>query len=205
MASKKKDKFFTHLMDISLNLKESVNYFADYQIKNISDLKIFSEKMKEYESRGDVLVHDLIIDLNLVFITPIEREDILSLSLSMDDILDGLHHTAALFEMYSVIETDEFMHQFVDAIRNSVYEIDLAIKMLSTKKLLSIREHVLKIKDLESSCDHILRGSIKQLFASESNPIRIIQYKEIYEGLEEIADSCQAVANMFETIIMKNS
>jgi uncharacterized protein Yka (UPF0111/DUF47 family) len=43
------------------------------------------------------------------------------------------------------------------------------------------------------------------LFTVEKDPIRIIQYKEIYESLEEIADHCQAVANTLETIIMKNA
>ncbi|MEH7480273.1 DUF47 domain-containing protein [Neobacillus drentensis] len=205
MAAKKKDKFFNHLNNISLNLKESANYFADYKLKNVSDLKIFSETMKEFESNGDAMVHDLIRDLNNAFITPFEREDILALSISLDDILDGLYHTAALFEMYSIIEMDYFTLQFVDEIKNCAVEIDAAIELLSTKKLLHIREHTIKIKEIESNCDHILRASIKHLFTAELDPIRIIKYKQIYEGLEEIANCCQAVANSFETIIMKNA
>jgi uncharacterized protein len=205
MAVKKKDKFFNHLNSISLNLKESANYFADYKLKNVSDLKIFSETMKEFESNGDALVHDLIRDLNNAFITPFEREDILALSVSMDDILDGLYHTAALFEMYSIIEMDDFTLKFVDEIKNCATEIDAAIELLSTKKLLHIREYAIKIKEIESNCDHILRASIKHLFTAEKDPIRIIKYKQIYEGLEEIANCCQAVANSFDTIIMKNA
>jgi uncharacterized protein len=205
MAVKKKDKFFNHLKSISLNLKESANYFADYKLKNVSDLKIFSETMKEFESNGDAMVHDLIKDLNNAFITPFEREDILALSISMDDILDGLYHTAALFEMYSIIEMDYYMLKFVDDIKNCAAEIDAAIELLSTKKLLHIREHAIKIKEIESNCDHILRASIKHLFTAEKDPIRIIKYKQIYEGLEEIANCCQAVANSFDTIIMKNA
>ncbi|MEH7374325.1 DUF47 domain-containing protein [Neobacillus drentensis] len=205
MAVKKKDKFFNHLNNISLNLKESANYFADYKLKNVSDLKIFSETMKEFESNGDAMVHDLIRDLNNAFITPFEREDILALSISLDDILDGLYHTAALFEMYSIIEMDYYMLQFVDEIKNCAAEIDAAIQLLSTKKLLYIREHAIKIKEIESNCDHILRASIKHLFTAELDPIRIIKYKQIYEGLEEIANCCQEVANSFETIIMKNA
>ena len=65
--------------------------------------------------------------------------------------------------------------------------------------------NAIKIKDLESVCDGVQRQSIKNLFTVEKDPIRIIQYKEIYENLEEIADSCQAVANTLETIIMKNA
>ncbi|MDZ5605728.1 DUF47 domain-containing protein [Bacillus pseudomycoides] len=205
MVVRKKDKFTNHLSNISLNLKESANYFADYKLKNVNDLKIFSEKMKEYESEGDSLVHEVIKDLHNAFITSIEREDILSLTLSMDDVLDGLEHTAALFEMYSIVNADNYMLKFVDAIRNCTAEIVAAVEMLATKKLLNMRDHAIKIKELESKCDGILRESIKNLFANEKDPIRIIQYKEIYEELENIADFCQNVANTLESIIMKNA
>jgi len=201
----KKDKFSSHLSNISSNLKEGATFFADYKINNVKDLEFFSKKMKEFETKGDTLVHEIIKDLNNAFITPIEREDILALAMSMDDVLDGLEHTADYFEMYSITAADSYMLKFVDAIRNCTNEIDLAIELLSAKKLVQMREHAIKIKDYESQCDVVLRESIKNLFQVEKDAIRIIQYKEIYEELEEIADHCQNVANTFETIIMKNA
>jgi uncharacterized protein len=203
--ARKKDKFAVYLSNIAINLKESANYFADYKLKNVSDLKIFSEKMKEYENKGDDMVHEVIKELHNAFITYIEREDILTLTMSMDDVLDGLEHTAALFEMYSIVDADDYMLRFVDAIRSCASEIETAVDLLAAKKLLNMREHAIKIKDLESKCDGILRESIKHLFVNEKDPIRIIQYKEIYEELENIADFCQAVANTLESIIMKNA
>jgi uncharacterized protein len=203
--AKKKDKFAVYLENIASNLKESANFFAEYKLNNVSDLKIFSEKMKEYESKGDTMVHEVFKDLHNAFITFIEREDILTLTMSMDDVLDGLEHTAALFEMYSIVNADDYMLRFVDAIRSCASEIETAVDMLGTKKLLDMREHAIKIKELESKCDGILRESIKSLFVNEKDPIRIIQYKEIYEELENIADFCQAVANTLESIIMKNA
>ncbi|MEH7107661.1 MULTISPECIES: DUF47 domain-containing protein [Bacillaceae] len=205
MAFKKNDKFSMLLSNISSNLKEGATFFTEYKLNNVSDLKIFSEKMKEYETTGDSFVHEVIKDLNDAFITPIEREDILHLAMSMDDVLDGLEATSALFEMYSITQADHFMLQFVEAIQASVVEIDLAVELMSNKKLQQIREHAIKIKDYESKCDNILRQSIKNLFNVEKDPIRIIQYKEIYENLEDIADFCQTVANTLETIIMKNA
>ena len=201
----KKDKFASLLSSISVNLKEGADYFADYKLNNISDLKVFTETMKDYEHKGDSFVHEVILELNNAFITPIEREDILHLAMSMDDVLDGLESCAAMFEMYSIVNADEYMLKFVENIRNSTYEIEKSVNLLSSKKLLSIRDHAIKIKDLESSCDGIHRQSINNLFAVEKDPIRILQYKEIYESLEDIADSCQAVANTLETIIMKNA
>jgi len=205
MAFKKVDKFSALLSTISSNLDESVDFFTEYKLNNISDLKIFSEKMKEFETKGDTFVHEVIKELNDAFITPIEREDILHLAMSMDDVLDGLEGCAALFEMYSITQADDFMLKFVDAIQGSVHEIQKAVELLSNKKLSQIREHAIKIKDYESKCDNILRQSIKHLFTIEKDPIRIIQYKEIYETLEDVADYCQTVANTLESIIMKNA
>lgn len=205
MAFKKKDKFNVLLSKIALNMQESAHYFADYKINSVADLKVFSETMKNYESTGDSYVHEVIKELNNAFITPIEREDILLLAMSLDDVLDGIEHCAALFDMYNIVEVDNYMHDFVAAIRKSSDEIVESIELLSNKKLLDMRSHVIQIKDYESQCDGILRQSIKNLFAVEKDPIKIIQLKEIYEYLEEIADSCQSVANALETIIMKNA
>lgn len=193
------------LKNISTNLKECTDYFADYKIQNVNDLKIFFETVKNYETKGDTYVHETIQELNKVFITPIEREDILQLAMSMDDVLDDLEACAALFEMYSMTQADDFMIKFVTAIRACAEEIDVSIDLLANKKLLQIREHAIKIKDYESKCDGIRRQSIKHLFSVEKDPIRIMQYKEIYETLEGIADHCQGVANTLETIIMKNA
>jgi predicted phosphate transport protein (TIGR00153 family) len=201
----KKDKFSEMLSNVSKNLKESAQFFVEYKIKNASDLKEFSMKMKEYETKGDTHIHEIIMELNNAFITPIEREDILQLAMSMDDVLDGLEHCAALFEMYSVTEADEYMIKFGEEINACAIEIAESIELMSNKKLLDIRTNAIKIKDHESTCDDIRRHSIKHLFSKEKDPIKIIQYKEIYENLEEIADSCQGVANVLETIIMKNA
>lgn len=59
----------------------------------------------------------VISDLNQTFITPIEREDILSLCNAIDDVLDAMEETSGMFEMYSIEYTDEYMAEFVDNIQ----------------------------------------------------------------------------------------
>ena len=137
--------------------------------------------------------------------TPIEREDILQLSIRMDDILDGIEHFAAHLEMFSLTEIDEYVHSFMDNIVKSTDEIVKAMQLLSRRKLVEMRDHAILIKEYERICDEIYRTSIKQLFINEKDPIRIIQFKDIYEQLEDIADYCEDVANTIETIIMRNA
>ncbi|HLR64046.1 MAG TPA: DUF47 domain-containing protein [Pseudogracilibacillus sp.] len=205
MFFKKEDKFSVYLSDLSKNLVESTQYFVDYKIESEQDRIAFTKQMEVYEHAGDAIVHQVIHDLNQVFITPIEREDILALATHIDDVLDGLEDTAILFNVYQIERIDQFMRQFVEYIQQSVIEIDKAIELINQKKLIDMRDHIIKIKDFESKCDDVYRTSLKHLFQDEKDPIAIIKYKEIYEELEAVADSCEAVAKTFDAIIMKNA
>jgi len=204
-SSKKQDPFFTALLKISETVRDATHYAEDFKIISVADLKELSVKIKNYETECDKLIHELITKLNKSFMTPIEREDILQLAVKMDDILDGVEHFAAHLEMYSLIEIDESMRTFLHYIVKSTDEIVKAMELLANKKLLQMRDHAVLIKDYERKCDEVLRTSIKQLFLNEKDPIRIIQYKDIYEQLEDIADYSQNVANTIETIIMRNA
>lgn len=201
----KKDVFLDKLSTIAENVKQAAQYFVDFKIKSEQDLQDFSKKMKEYETRGDTYVHEITVALNKTFITPLEREDILALAIKLDDVLDGLEQAASRFEMYAITCADDFMVQFANQILESTLEVERSTTLLVKRKLMDMRPHLIKINDVESICDDLLRGSIKNLFIKEKDPIKIIQYKEIYEILEQVSDSCEDVADTLETIIMRNA
>ncbi|GAB0282968.1 DUF47 domain-containing protein [Staphylococcus pseudintermedius] len=205
MIRKKKDKFMERLEDMIFNLDRAAIEFGKMDFNTHLDLRAYADNAKTYESHGDELMHQVITDLNQTFITPIEREDIMSLCNAIDDVLDAMEETSAMFEMYSIEYTDEYMLEFVDNIQKAIGEMKLAIGLMTEKKLSHMRVHSINIKEYETNCDGILRQSIKHIFNSETDPVTLIKIKDIYESLENIADRCQAVANNFETIIMKNS
>lgn len=205
LGPRKPDPFFTALLDIAKHVQASMHYANDSKVDSVSDLKEISIRMKEYETAGDTLIHELITKLNTSFMTPIEREDILNIAIAMDDILDGMEHFLANLEMFSLIEIDEYMQKFISNIMKSTDEIVLAMELLTKKKLVEMRPHAVQIKEYERICDEVLRTSIKQMFLREKDPIRIIQLKDLYELLEDTADFCQDVANNIETIIMRNA
>lgn len=193
------------LSDIAENLKASAQYFLDFKIQNERDLEEFAKIMKEYESKGDVYIHELVTDLNKTFITPLEREDILKLAVIMDDILDGYEQCAARLEMYGMTQVNHYTSEFAENLNQATEEVHQSVHLLNKKKFVDMRTHLIKINDYESKADELLRVSIKSLFSHEDDPIQIIQYKELSETLEEISDSCEDVANTLETIIMRNA
>ncbi|MBM6387061.1 MULTISPECIES: DUF47 domain-containing protein [Paenibacillus] len=204
MKFKKKDIFFETLENMADTVVQAADYFSEH-VSNLQDVTLFTNEMKKYESKCDDYVHTIIMELNKTFITPIERDDIMELTTTLDDVLDGLEATASRFYMYQLTDPDEFIVQFAEILRQSAYEIQKAIHLLSQKKLLAIREYTIRLNDLENQGDEVLRMCIKHLFATVSDPIELIKRKEIYERLETTTDACEDVANMLESIIMRNS
>ncbi|MGZ0050755.1 DUF47 domain-containing protein [Brevibacillus gelatini] len=205
MLFAKSDALLDHLYTIAKNVYDSAIYFNNYKITSLETLKSFAEEMKVYESKGDKLIHEIIVRINKTFISAIEREDVLNLAVKLDDVLDGLEGCAARLYMYDIMEPDEAMVKFGQLIEDATQQILFAIELLQKLKLSGMKEYIIRINDLESAGDELVRNSIRQLFKSTSDPLHIMQFKEIYDVLEDVMDHCEDVANMMETVIMSNT
>ncbi|MBA4701481.1 MAG: DUF47 domain-containing protein [Ruminococcus sp.] len=200
----KPDKIMSLMLDLAQNMKECGEYFSKFNIESPSDLKVFSEKVKDFESNGDTILHKINVELNRAFITSIDPEDILTLAEKMDDVVDCIEEAAAYFYMYRLTDIDDYMSEFRTHIGTCTGELYFAIDFLVKKQLKSIREHTIHVKTNEEECDTLERKAIRNLFKKYTDPIKIIQYKDLYEVLENTVDACQIVAKVLDLVIMKN-
>jgi hypothetical protein len=202
---RKKDIFFKTLEEMADLIVETVDRFATAVDGDLPDTAAFAKQMKEFEHRGDTFAHLILTELNKTFITPIEREDIMALTKMLDDVLDGIEASASRFDMYQISKADPYIRKFGDCLRRSGLEIKSAIYLLTQKKLLAMQTHCVMLNELENEGDELMRQGIKNLFINVKDPIELIKYKEIYERLEETTDACEDVANILQSIIMRNS
>ncbi len=203
---RKKDIFFKTLEEMADLIQEAVDRFSSAMSSgDIPDVPAFAKEMKEFEHRGDQFAHLILTELNKTFITPIEREDIMELTKLLDDVLDGIEACASRFDMYHISKPDAYIRKFGDCLRRSALEIKAAIYLLTQKKLLAIQTHCVKLNELENEGDDLMRQGIKHLFQNVKDPIELIKLKDLYERLEETTDSCEDVANILQSIIMRNS
>ncbi|HLN60054.1 MAG TPA: DUF47 family protein [Symbiobacteriaceae bacterium] len=162
--------------------------------------------IKELESKGDSLTHDLFALVNKNFITPIDREDLAALGVALDSVVDAMEAAAARIAIYKVTETDRFLKGFAQILRAQATELVASIDLLAGNRLLQIRERAFQINVLENQGDELLRNGLTMLFEeARHDPVRFITMKEIYETLEQATDEVETVANTLEGVVMKNA
>jgi hypothetical protein len=204
MFRKKKDIFFEYFVIISKNIHLASEVFRK-EINNLKNSEEFAQQIKTIETMGDQYTHEVIFNLNRTFITQLDREDILNLTIKLDDVLDMIEACAWNFDLFNLYEPDEYMKLFAKNIEMSTQEIIYAIDDLVEKRLTEVPKHTYKINDLENVGDDLLRDSLKTLFSTCTDPVEIIKRKEIYNMMESVSDACEDVANILEGIIMRSS
>ncbi|WP_159883093.1 DUF47 domain-containing protein [Paenibacillus puerhi] len=165
----------------------------------------YSAQLRDLEHAGDQITHQIFKGLNKVFITPIDREDIMELASKVDDVLDGIEATIARFDYMNITFTDKYMKEFSAVLVASCQHILDAMKLLSKKKYMQLTEHTVQINSLENEADRLMREGIREIFTNPTEPYHDFKLKELYERLEQTTDACEDVANILESVVLRYS
>jgi len=195
-------EFFDMIEKQSRNVIRGVDALVD-MLEHYEDLEKKRSNIKKLERAGDRMVHDIFEELNKTFITPIDREDITRLVLSLDDILDYVEGVSERLVLYRIEKPPRYMLDFALTLQKAIRDIHRGISLLrNLKEAKRIRGYIRKIHDHESMGDTLFRGATADLFDGK-DPIYIIKMKELYDTLEESIDRCEDVADVMGDILVK--
>ncbi len=175
-----------------------VDLFADYH-----DVENKINEIHRIEHAGDDLTHSILTKLNQTFITPLDREDIHQLASSLDDVLDYIYAAGARLVMYRITVPPAAAGELAKIILLQSQELQKAVSLL--QKNGDILAHCVEINRLENEADQVSQQAIAQLFDGEKDPINLIKTKELFEFLERATDEAEDVANVLETVVLKNT
>jgi len=168
-----------------------------------SELAAAAAKIKTLEQRGDEVIHEIYSRLNQTFITPLDPEDIHSLSSHLDDVLDGIEDAAYRMVAYRVEPIPTMVVELCKIVYSCCQTLEQAFEALGTKR--PILPYCIEVNRLEEVADNLGRDAVGDLFRNESDPITMIKLKEIYEFLEQTTDYCEDVADTLQNVAVKNS
>ncbi len=198
-------KFFTYMDQQVGFLVMSTSIFQELvvNIQSLSEDQIKSKvvKIKECETKGDEVEHQIINALNGTFITPLDREDIHLLALNIDRALDILNSISRKVEIYNIRQVPANVCKFADIIVKINKQMEISIKQLRKKD--GVDAVVTLMHGLENEADELFHESMAELFRDKSNSIHIIKFKEVYEHLENVVDAIDYVGKLVRGIKVK--
>jgi predicted phosphate transport protein (TIGR00153 family) len=167
------------------------------------DPKSVARQQVELEHVGDKIVHDIVKRLNKTFITPLDREDIYDLAATLDEVLDSIEATADMLVVYRIDKPTT--HAIEQAVVLAQQTAVLRIALAGLEKRKGLDEHWIEINRLENDGDRLYRDAVAELFDGDMRCTDIIKWKDIYATLERAMDQCEDVANIVESIVLKNT
>jgi uncharacterized protein len=179
--------------------RQAQTRFSEYPNSSVTQADV-----KATETAGDQITRDLIQLLNTQYVTPFDREDIYELATSLDDVVDHIEEASDLLELYGIESTTKYA---VDQCRILVAAVEqLSVALNRLRGLRGVQDALVELKRLEDDGDRVARDAIAALFRDDRiDPLIVIRWKDIYEGLESALDAAEHAANVIANVVVKNA
>jgi predicted phosphate transport protein (TIGR00153 family) len=202
----KDDKFFLLLRGGTQLVLAASQAFVDL-LEHYDEREKRVQELKDLESRGDQIIHDIMRNLHKTFVTPIDREDLALLADRIDDVLDAIEEASRMLLEYKVQAPTPRMKELGDVVLASSKELMQAVDKLhfGGTRLQEILPHCIEINRLENVADQLENTAIAELFDGSESAINVIKLRDIYAMLEHTADMAEDAANVLEGIVLKNA
>ncbi|MEV5712404.1 DUF47 family protein [Amycolatopsis mediterranei] len=196
-------RFFDLLADAAKNLVTATALLRDLVAADPAEREPIAKRLHEVEHQGDELTHTIMVELNSSFVTPFDREDIQALAAKIDDVLDFTDTAGDLAVLYRIGTfppgTDVLVRVLCRAAELT------ATSMPGLAKVGELEPFWIEINELENEADRVYRRILAHLFEPGGNALEVLKTKEVVEQFELAADAFEHLADVVQTIAVKES
>jgi uncharacterized protein Yka (UPF0111/DUF47 family) len=194
-------RFFQDFVALSEDIRTGARTLKQMLADDPPDLSK-ADAIKDIEHACDGRTRTIIDRLNRTFVTPLDREDIHSLAISLDDVMDAIDAAAAVSRLYKITHVRAGARRLAEIIVESTDRITEALAALEERR--GVLELAARVNQLEREADRVHQDAIVELFDTERDPISVIKWKEILDFLEAATDRCEDVCNLLEGVVVKH-
>ncbi len=203
LTRKEVDYFEMFANGISISLKAANLLRTAFSDDMIDEKELV--KIKEVEHEGDRYVHESLKTVEVAFITPIDRGDIIEIIKGIENVTDCVDNISNHIYMMRITKCDCYMRNFIDILVTScerLNELMIALKHFKKDPTNKINELIIEVNRLEEVGDRVFSESMRNLFGFETDCITIVKNQELYKLLEAAIDACEDIADMIEKIMI---
>ncbi len=202
----KRDQFYFDNLSECIGISERAAHALLADLKDYDKVMLEEQllEMHHIENTGDHSKHKLTEAVIRDFITPLEREDLVSLSNLIDDITDCIEELLRSIYIADVDEIRADIIPIIEVLVNCIATLkELVNEFKDFKKSKKIKELIILVNDYEEHGDRYYMKSLRDLYLSKDIGTIVI-WKDIYEYIENCFDTCEDVADIIQTVMMKN-
>lgn len=170
------------------------------------DIPVLVAEVNLSERNGDDIKSKLITLLHQSFTTPINRDQIHTLTIELDNVLNSLKYVANAVGMYNIQESTTESREMAALSADACLRLSRAVRGLGDKQRNVETVNLCReIDSIESQADRVQRKAITQLFQDGGNIWTAMKMREFYALQEDVLDRCEDAAKTIEEILIENS
>lgn len=167
------------------------------------------EEVHGHEVSADLVKADLIRLLYESFTTPINRDQLHTLALDLDRVLDELQHLANAIGSYRIEEATSEARAMASLCADACLRLHRAVIALADRERgQETVDLCQEIDRLEAKADKLRQKAVRKVFEEEGDDAavwRAIKMQEMYTLLETVIDACKRAAKTIEEILIENA
>jgi predicted phosphate transport protein (TIGR00153 family) len=199
----RQEEFFDLFVEVASRSHEAAEYLLELFTGDRDRFTYCVEAIKRLEHEADHITHEVVNRLDRTFITPIDREDIHLLASDLDDVIDCIDDVARHAQIFRIGRTPDGVRQMCQLIEQITSKVKEVVGLLRKNK--QVVPRCVEAKRIEEEGDAVYHEMLGKLFDTETDPVILIKWKEIFHRLEMTIDQAEDVANDIESISLKHS
>jgi uncharacterized protein Yka (UPF0111/DUF47 family) len=154
----------------------------------------------------DEVVQRLIETAERNFVTPFDRENILDLAQSINDLMDAIEEAASRFEVFHIDRPTNEAILMARILADCCHHAADGVRLCrDLKNAEQVQRNAREIVRLEKEVDRVRRDCDSALFAHPEDPIELIKWRELYGAIKDAVNAARRVGQALSEIVIKGA
>lgn len=166
---------------------------------------VLEKEVKQCEIQGDALLSEFYEELYEKLIPPMDRDDLQTISLEMDQFLDAINTAAKSVILYSPKKIDQVFSDMAQYVCSEAESLKAIIELCNdmSANFSAITMQCDRITELEHAADDAYEEYIGEIFKNEKDAVELMKYKNMAEVFEAATDSAKKVSDHIRKLLLR--
>jgi uncharacterized protein len=173
------------------------------------DSEALIEEVNLNETSADTIKAELITLLYESFTTPLNRDQIHTLTLDIDRVIDTLQSVANSVSMHHITSSTPRAREMASLGADACIRLNRAVVALASRERVpEVVKQCQEVEAIETQAAEVMRLAVTQLFENEGDEAaawHAMKMHGFYFMQEAVLDSCKRAARTLEEILLENA